>query len=306
MVVESKHPLVTLALFAYNQEQTVQAAAHSLLTQDYSPLEIILSDDASSDATFSILSEIAAGYRGPHVVRLNRNSENMGVGGHVQRIASLASGRFIFAAAGDDVSMEDRVSSCMPYFNMPEVHALSTDELHVDVSGKELGFFKREHMRDASILQFIQGEAALGCTEAWSRDVFDRFPPLQQGLLNEDVALGVRALLLGKLAYIPRATVKRTTGIGVSERRVERSIKQKRLHFHRQRELWTTVVKDLEGYGRLTDLKAAKRKLRFSSNAHALYDGCGFFAQCRMLASVQGFRELLVYFSIRLTHGMHK
>lgn len=37
------NPLVTLVLVTYNQEQIVEAAVRSLFTQDYSPLEIILS-----------------------------------------------------------------------------------------------------------------------------------------------------------------------------------------------------------------------------------------------------------------------
>ena len=52
-------PLVTFALFAYNQEAFIREAVASALSQTYEPLEIILSDDCSTDRTFAIMQELA-------------------------------------------------------------------------------------------------------------------------------------------------------------------------------------------------------------------------------------------------------
>ena len=54
-----KKPLVTVALFAYNSEELVGDAVESLLAQTYSPLEIILSDDCSTDGTFEVMRRLA-------------------------------------------------------------------------------------------------------------------------------------------------------------------------------------------------------------------------------------------------------
>ena len=59
-------PLVTFALFAYNQEDYIREAVQGALAQAYEPLEIILSDDCSSDRTYQIMQEMAVVYRGPH------------------------------------------------------------------------------------------------------------------------------------------------------------------------------------------------------------------------------------------------
>ena len=53
---QSSRPLITFALMAYNQEQLIEEAVAGALAQTYSPLEIILSDDCSTDRTFSIMS----------------------------------------------------------------------------------------------------------------------------------------------------------------------------------------------------------------------------------------------------------
>ena len=68
-----ERPLVTFALFSYNQEQFIRQAVESAFAQTYSPLEIILSDDFSSDGTFEIMQEMVAAYSGPHRVVLNQN-----------------------------------------------------------------------------------------------------------------------------------------------------------------------------------------------------------------------------------------
>lgn len=41
-----KKPLVTFALFAYNQEKFIKEAVEAVFAQTYQPLEIIISDDA--------------------------------------------------------------------------------------------------------------------------------------------------------------------------------------------------------------------------------------------------------------------
>ena len=61
-------PLVTFALFAYNQEKYIREAIEGAFSQTYEPLEIILSDDCSRDDTHRIMCEMAAGYRGHHRV----------------------------------------------------------------------------------------------------------------------------------------------------------------------------------------------------------------------------------------------
>ena len=101
-------PLVTFALFAYNQEQYIREAVEGAFAQTYEPLEIILSDDCSSDRTFEIMQEMAAVYEGPHEVILNRLEKNIGTIDHVLRVARKACGQLIVVAAGDDISLPDR------------------------------------------------------------------------------------------------------------------------------------------------------------------------------------------------------
>jgi len=74
-------PLVTFALFAYNQGKYIRQAVEGALAQTYENLEIIISDDASPDKTFEIMQELVRDYSGPHKIILNRNERNLGIVG---------------------------------------------------------------------------------------------------------------------------------------------------------------------------------------------------------------------------------
>jgi hypothetical protein len=84
-------PLVTHFLYGYKQERSIRAAIEGVLAQTYQPLEVVLSDDCSPDGTYRVMQEMAAAYRGPHKVVLNRNPKNLGIAGHVERIMEIAS-----------------------------------------------------------------------------------------------------------------------------------------------------------------------------------------------------------------------
>lgn len=113
-------PLVTLALFAYNQDRFISDAIKSAFSQEYEPLEIILSDDCSSDATFSTMKKMADQYTGRHKVMINRTPYNMGVANHVISVCRKARGDIIVVAAGDDISYKNRVAMLVTEFQKDE------------------------------------------------------------------------------------------------------------------------------------------------------------------------------------------
>lgn len=119
-------PLVTFALFAYNQEKFIRQAVGGAFTQSYEPLEIILSDDCSTDRTFEIMQEMAAAYRGPHRVRAVQTPHNLGVVQHVLLRGREAAGDIVVLAAGDDISLPERVARHVPCYADAKVWAVST------------------------------------------------------------------------------------------------------------------------------------------------------------------------------------
>jgi glycosyltransferase involved in cell wall biosynthesis len=128
-------PLVSFVLLAYNQQAYIREAVEGAFSQTYSPLEIILSDDCSKDETFEIMQEMAAAYSGPHRILLNRNSSNLGIGIHYNKVMELASGAIVELAAGDDISL--------PWRTVDSVRILEQDE---ELSCISLGIYNFEKM----------------------------------------------------------------------------------------------------------------------------------------------------------------
>ena len=54
-----ERPLVSFVVLCYNQESFIREAFNSALLQTYSPLEIIVSDDCSTDGTFDVVQQMA-------------------------------------------------------------------------------------------------------------------------------------------------------------------------------------------------------------------------------------------------------
>lgn len=218
---ENDKPLVTFALFAYNQEKYIREAVGAALTQDYSPLEIILSDDCSSDTTYEIMREMADSYTGPHSVVLNRNAQNLNVGGHVNIVNRLASGELVVAAAGDDISQPDRVSRLVEAWleTGKESGLLHSACIMITEDGAligERGYPTLEELKSAESA-IVNNARVMGATEAWDRCLFNRYGDFRDGLVHEDQALTFRSLLAGRpVTYVDRPLVFYRYAVGIT------------------------------------------------------------------------------------------
>lgn len=202
-------PLITFALFAYNQEEFIEEAVRGALSQTYSPLEIILSDDCSTDRTFEIMERMAKDYQGPHKVLLNRNNPNLGLSTHVNKVFELASADIVVVAAGDDVSLPDRVANTWHIFaQRPDVVAVSMGHENIDTHGAIIpGLIKLKTCSEGrySAADYICRKPVplLGATRAYRKAVFELFGPLSPQCYSEDSALLFRSLLIGTLWHQP-------------------------------------------------------------------------------------------------------
>ena len=204
-------PLVTLALFVYNQERFVGEALRGALAQTYSPLEIIISDDCSTDKSFEVVQREVSGYDGPHQVRLNRNNQNIGFGAQVNLVTSLARGRLIVLAGGDDVSLPCRVEKSFAAYSASKRKAMSVfcNGFVIDEVGKREGPLIRSNAANELTLEYLARHlgGAIGCAQAFDRHVIELFGPIDENVINEDVVLSFRSALIGSIEFIDEPLV---------------------------------------------------------------------------------------------------
>lgn len=197
----TEKPLISFCLFAYNQERFIKEAVQGALSQTYSPLEIILSDDCSTDSTFEIITELIKDYNGSHSIKINRNSQNLGIGSHINKIMEIASGILIVAAAGDDISLPNRTeelynewisNKCFKGVIYSAFQQIDEDNNIInEINNPTLNFINDK----SNIIPYVAPNI-IGATAMWHRFIFDFFGKLYSDVVNEDMCIAYRAYLV--------------------------------------------------------------------------------------------------------------
>lgn len=272
----SEKPLVTFALFAYNQEKFIREAVEGALAQDYEPLEIILSDDCSSDSTFEIIEDIVRNYNGKHSIIINRNIKNCGLAEHINLVMRMASGDLIVVAAGDDISLSHRVQKNVDawknsnaktiliqsnFYNIDELgNNLNNDFLAIDSHFEHIEKLINSNM-------FI-----VGATAAFTKNLMKDFPSLLPELVHEDRCTPFRARLLNASVFTikePLILYRRNGGLSSAySGQHNRSFAQK--FFHRVTMDYCQKKIDAESVGRTDLLPLIQRKI----NAYMFAEHC--------------------------------
>lgn len=100
--LKSENPLVSYLLITYNRKKDLEEAIISILNQSYSPLEIVIVDNNSTDGTQELIQEKFQN-QNIHYIRL---FENKGVCGGRNVAISLAKGE-ILITMDDDAVIDD-------------------------------------------------------------------------------------------------------------------------------------------------------------------------------------------------------
>ncbi|RZI71990.1 MAG: glycosyltransferase family 2 protein [Pseudomonas sp.] len=135
------HTSVSVTLCTYQGERYLQAQLDSLLVQSRLPDEIVIFDDASIDATWSLLQDFqrqatARGIR----VRAQANATNVGYVANFQQALNAATGDLLFLCDQDDVWHSDKIERFVQEFQRRgDLLMLHSDARLVDAQGASLG-----------------------------------------------------------------------------------------------------------------------------------------------------------------------
>lgn len=220
-------PLISFYVIACNQEKFIAEAVTGALTQTWTPLEIVLSDDCSNDRTFEIMRQLTSTYKGPHKIILNRNEKRLGVGAHVNRILQLCTGEWIVASAGDDVSVPERTERLYNYWasQTNKTGLVFSNIIEINENGALL--YKRDFRQDVSDLcpqnqlswnyrERLSQKApdVHGSSFGYPRRTFDDFGPIWDDIVFEDAILNWRAEMREQVALCPEYLVRHRNHAG--------------------------------------------------------------------------------------------
>ena len=214
-MADSAAPRTSLILLACNQAATVRAAAESCLAQHGEPLEIVLSDDASSDDTYAQLCAVAQAYRGPHLVRARRNPVNLGIGAHYNRLIEETRLDLLVTAACDDISLLQRVDHLAAAWRAGGERAelIASDCISLAPDGTLGERIVLDDLAQLSVESWCARRPfTIGATHAFTRRMMQRFGPFVPDLWYEDIVMGLRAIMTGGALKVPEALVHYRSG----------------------------------------------------------------------------------------------
>jgi glycosyltransferase involved in cell wall biosynthesis len=96
--------LLSACLLSYNSSNTLESAIKSILKQDFTDYELIISDDCSTDNSWDIINKYAQ--TNSHIVPV-RTSKNSGVAGNANFAVDNAKGKYVAILHHDDEFRSD-------------------------------------------------------------------------------------------------------------------------------------------------------------------------------------------------------
>ena len=132
-------PLVSIGLPVHNGANYLRKAADTILEQTYKRLELIISDNASTDATSVICAELAAK---DSRIRVLRNDRNIGAAANYNKVFEAAQGRYFKWAAHDDVLAPTFVERAVAVLeNDPSIVLCTSKTGRIDHAGEMTGSY---------------------------------------------------------------------------------------------------------------------------------------------------------------------
>ncbi|HEV3089167.1 MAG TPA: glycosyltransferase family 2 protein [Candidatus Elarobacter sp.] len=96
---DERYPLISILIPNYNYVKYVATAVDSALAQTYPNIEVVVSDNCSTDGAWELLNER---YGADPRVRLHQNETNVGMARNFDRLMELARGRYVLCLSSDD------------------------------------------------------------------------------------------------------------------------------------------------------------------------------------------------------------
>lgn len=209
-------PMKASILFiSYNHAAFVAKAIRSAMAQDHPDFQLVICEDASTDATRAILEEELKSCP-PHIqLTWASPTKNVGLIANFNGGMAACTGDFIVVMSGDDISEPDRVSTLAKAFENPRCMLAVSDCTLVDTEDRVLepscirvppGYYAYGPRPRA--LDPVPTSGAAAAYRATLRDIFG---PLEKQPYAEDSCYGIRAFLAGEVCFIARSLVRKRT-----------------------------------------------------------------------------------------------
>ena len=192
--------LASVVVCTYNGECYLKEQLDSLLIQTYRPLEIIISDDGSSDSTRQIIEKFRSAHAG--LVKVLENKATLDLNLNFMNAFKHASGEYIFPCDQDDVWKEDKVE--MLISEIGDRDMIYTDSILVTESLEDMGRKRSSIVNmvtESELIYFLFCNCVAGHSLMFKRSLLDVMYPYDS-LIPNDLWITWAALCQNGIKYL--------------------------------------------------------------------------------------------------------
>jgi cellulose synthase/poly-beta-1,6-N-acetylglucosamine synthase-like glycosyltransferase len=187
-VFESRKPLVSIIVPAYNEGKVIANCIESVLASDYRNIEVILVDDGSKDNTYAVMKQF---HHPPRVTALTK--PNGGKASALNLGYSHSKGEILLFVDADGIFTRSTIEEMLALFTSEKVGAVCGNDAPVNLDRPltqlmclqthvGTGFVRRA-LAQINCLPIVSGNIG-----AFRRSVLERTDPADGAPLHQDIA----------------------------------------------------------------------------------------------------------------------
>jgi glycosyltransferase involved in cell wall biosynthesis len=177
--IKKEYPLVSIALATYNGEKFISEQLESLMNQTYKNIEIVISDDGSTDETKNIIENYQ---KKDTRIYFSVNPNPNGFQKNFERVIQMCHGEIVFLCDQDDIWYENKIEEHLKiYATKQNIKWICNFTNIINESSMKLGSltdFYENYYSKISLLNQIGGRCILGCSTSYRADFIKNIWPM--------------------------------------------------------------------------------------------------------------------------------
>ncbi len=210
-------PIVSVCIPLWNKEAYVEEMLFSVINQTYKSLEIIISDNASTDRSIELISK----FNDPRI-KIYSNPENMGGMYNFRKIFTYATGKYMTYLSADDALDLTTIEKAITILEDPKNQDIVFVNSYIDIinEASERILIKKYPFGSGRLSSywairsnFIYGSNILGEPNGtvWKKECYDKMPEpkfINGNGWTADLDIMMECLLQGNTYMIPEPLAK--------------------------------------------------------------------------------------------------
>lgn len=199
--------LVSIAIATFNGEKYLREQLESIYNQTYKHIEIVVSDDNSTDSTILILED----YKKKHGLIYSINDTNIGFVKNFEKVLGMCNGDYIALCDQDDIWLPNKIEVLLSEIDNNSL--ICSDAIVINSTGNPIAqsmyshtkrkFYHTDHFHHLLYNNYISG-----CTMLVKKELLIEAIPFPEHISYHDWWLAIVASLVGSIGFVNEPLIK--------------------------------------------------------------------------------------------------